>query len=518
MGGLGELNMIRVLLNIIVFVSGAVLMGLEIVGSRVLAPYFGNSIFVWGSLISVVLAALSLGYYWGGWLSERRPSLAKLLLLIIVPGGMIFFLPFVYPPVNGWIAEVDFGNRLNPLIASTLYFLIPSIFLGTVSPYAIRLAATALSTVGSTAGSLYALSTCGSIFGTLLTAFYLIPVIGVKNIIHALGITLILLSLLLWPWTRVSLARAKKPAITATTVATLLFWAVFFALPASTAWARLKTIVEKDSFYHHIRVEEDEEARYLYFDRTLQSAMSLDDPTALRLLYSRYTSLGMAFRPEAKKVLIIGLGGGSIPKKYQKEFASLQIDVAEIDPEVIQVARKYFSVREEKNLHIHAQDGRLFLSHTPQRYDQILLDAYYSDAIPFHLTTREFFKIADQKLTSNGIVVANIIGAVTGSGGKITRSVVKTLREVFPQIYIFATRRADHVSLDTVQNVIVIATKDRNRLDIREIAKRASALGRGLFPDTIGDIAMSYYDDILSDRDVPVLTDDYAPTDNLLHP
>ncbi len=510
--------MVRLLLNIIVFVSGAVLMGLEIVGSRVLAPYFGNSIFVWGSLISVVLAALSLGYYWGGRLSERRPSLAKLLLLILIPGGMIFFLPFVYPPINEWIAAADFGNRLNPLIASTLYFLLPSIFLGAVSPYAIRLAATTLSAVGSTAGSLYALSTCGSIFGTLFTAFYLIPLLGVKNIIHALGVTLVFLSLLLWPWGRASLAKTAKPPKTATTVAALLFLTVLSLVPAPSAWARLKTILEEDSFYHHIRVEEDEEARYLYFDRTLQSAMNLDNPTALRLLYSRYTSLGMAFRPEAKKVLIIGLGGGSIPKKYQKEFPSLQIDVAEIDPEVIQVARKYFSVSEAKNLHIHAQDGRLFLSHTAQHYDQILLDAYYSDAIPFHLTTREFFQLAGQKLTSNGIVVANVISAVTGSAGKISRSIVKTMRGIFPQIYIFATRRPDNVSLDTIQNVILIATKDSKRLDIREITKRASALGRGLFPNPIGDIGISYYDDKLSDGDVPVLTDDYAPTDNLLHP
>jgi len=118
------------LLHLIVFTSGAVLMGLEIIGSRVLAPYFGNSIFVWGSLISVVLAALSLGYYWGGRLSTRNPSLVGLLILLIIPGVLIFLLPFIYPQVNHWIANVNFGNRMNPLIASTIYFLPPSIFFG----------------------------------------------------------------------------------------------------------------------------------------------------------------------------------------------------------------------------------------------------------------------------------------------------------------------------------------------------------------------------------------------------
>ena len=504
--------MVRFLLNIIVFVSGAVLMGLEIVGSRVLAPYFGSSIFVWGSLISVVMAALSIGYYWGGWLSAREPSYGRLLTLLLIPGILIFFLPFLYPTLNEWIAGVDFGTRLNPLIASSIYFLPPGIFLGTISPYVIRLAATALSTVGSTAGTLYAISTCGSIFGTLLTAFYLIPLMGVTNIIHSMGITLVCLSLLVVP-----LLRLRSVAVGRAVTALSIIGSIAIPWP-SIVWARLKTLLEKDTFYHRIRVEEDDEARYMYFDRTLQSAMNLKDPTTLRLIYSRYTSLGFTFRPDAKKILIIGLGGGSIPKKLQKEFPSLEIDVVEIDPEVIQIAKNHFNVRESNRLHLHAQDGRLFLTRTANQYDIILLDAYYADAMPFHLATREFFELAQRKLTPNGIVVANLISAVTGPSGKIARAFVKTERRVFPQTYVFAARRAENVSTDTIQNIIVVATKDKQRLEIKEIVKRSIALNKGLFPDPIQDIGVAYYDGPLPDQDVPVLTDDYAPTDNLLHP
>ena len=504
--------MVRFLLNIIVFVSGAVLMGLEIVGSRVLAPYFGSSIFVWGSLISVVMAALSIGYYWGGWLSAREPSYGWLLTLLLIPGILIFFLPFLYPTLNEWIAGVDFGTRLNPLIASSIYFLPPGIFLGTISPYVIRLAATALSTVGSTAGTLYAISTCGSIFGTLLTAFYLIPLMGVTNIIHSMGITLVCLSLLVVP-----LLRLRSVAVGRAVTALSIIGSIAIPWP-SIVWARLKTLLEKDTFYHRIRVEEDDEARYMYFDRTLQSAMNLKDPTTLRLIYSRYTSLGFTFRPDAKRILIIGLGGGSIPKKLQKEFPSLEIDVVEIDPEVIQIAKNHFNVRESNRLHLHAQDGRLFLTRTANQYDIILLDAYYADAMPFHLATREFFELAQRKLTPNGIVVANLISAVTGPSGKIARAFVKTERRVFPQTYVFAARRAENVSTDTIQNIIVVATKDKQRLEIKEIVKRSIALNKGLFPDSIQDIGVAYYDGPLPDQDVPVLTDDYAPTDNLLHP
>jgi spermidine synthase len=256
----------------------------------------------------------------------------------------------------------------------------------------------------------------------------------------------------------------------------------------------------------------------MYFDHTLQSAMYLNDPAALRLNYSRYVSIGLALRPDAKRALVVGLGGGSIPKKWQKEFPGLELDVAEIDAEVVQVAKKYFSFQEGKGMNVHAQDGRMFLTRSPHRYDVILLDAYFKDAIPFHLNTREFFTMANQKLAPNGVVVINIIGAVTGPSGKITRSVAKTMRGIFPQLYMFAVRRPDHATLDTIQNVIIVASKDSQRVPIGEIIKRAAGLGRDLFPKSVNDIAISFVDGKLADDDVPVLTDDYAPTDKLLHP
>jgi spermidine synthase len=495
---------------VVVFVSGAVLMALEIAGSRVLAPHFGSSIFVWGSLISVVMAALSLGYYWGGWLSAREPSYGKLMLLLLVPGIVVFFLPFLYPTVNERIAMIDFGTRMNPLIACSVLFLLPGVFMGTVSPYVIRLAAKQLHTVGSTAGTLYAVSTCGSIFGTLLTAFYLIPILGVSNIIHCLGITLVCLSLLVVP-----LIRLQGVSLSRAVVTTLFIFGMTDMFWAPLAWT--KTILQKDTFYHRIRIEEDHEARYMYFDRTLQSAMNLNDPTALRLIYSRYTSLGLTFRPDAKKMLVIGLGGGSIPKKIQKEFPHMEIDAVEIDPEVIKMAKDHFHVKENALLRLHAQDGRLFLTRTRHQYDIILLDAYFTDAMPFHLTTKEFFELAQKKLTPNGIIVANLISAVTGPSGKIARAFVRTQRQIFPQTYVFAARRPDNVSLDTIQNVIVIATREKQRLDIKEIVKRATAINKGLFPEPIQDIAVAHFDKPLPE-DVPILTDDYAPTDNLLHP
>lgn len=180
------------MINFIVFVCGAVVMSFEILGSRVLAPNFGSSVFVWGSLISVFLAGLSAGYFLGGRIADVNPSSRKLGLIIMAPGLLFLTFPFYSAPVSDWIFIKDLGVRLSPLLASTVLFLIPSVFLGIVSPYTAKLMICSLHTSGKTIGALYALSTFGSIIGTLITSFYLITVAGVNVLIMGQGVLLIL--------------------------------------------------------------------------------------------------------------------------------------------------------------------------------------------------------------------------------------------------------------------------------------------------------------------------------------
>lgn len=181
-------------IKLVVFICGALVMSFEILGSRVLAPNFGNSIFVWGSLISVFLAGLSAGYYLGGKFSDINPSAKKLALIILAPGMLLVAFPLYGAPVSDWIFEKDFGIRLSPLLASMVLFFLPSVFLGAVSPYTAKLMICSLHTSGKTIGTLYALSTCGSIIGTLLTSFYLITIAGVKVLILAQGAILLLIA------------------------------------------------------------------------------------------------------------------------------------------------------------------------------------------------------------------------------------------------------------------------------------------------------------------------------------
>jgi spermidine synthase len=492
----------RGLLQLTVFVVGAVLLGLEIIGSRVLAPYFGSSIFVWGSLISTFLAGLTIGYYTGGFLADRKPRLASMAMLILVAGVLVVILPVVAAPVNRAIAGVDFGPRLNPLLATLCLFFLPSVFMGTVSPYAIKLAASSLATIGNTAGLIYAISTAGSIVGALLTAFYLIQVIGVRSILYSLGFTLMALATLLILVNQATRRQLGRRAIA---------WSVLtIAISGLPAVAAVSILYEKDSLYHHIIVTEDDSLRTLRFDRLRQSALDLKDPDRMVFHYTQYLHLAMAFHDRPQRALFIGLGGGSAPRRFYRDYASLLIDVAELDPEVVSIAKRYFLFEESDRMKVQAVDGRIFLQKTPHRYDMIFLDAYYADAIPFHLATREFLKEIKAKLTPSGIVVSNLIGSVHGADSKLFRAILKTLETEFAQTYVFPVVE--------VANIIVIATQDKERLSKQEVIRRARRLEdeRNVqFP--LERFAHTYVLDRIPLDDVPVLTDDYAPVDGLLH-
>lgn len=522
--------MCRVLfvLQLIVFGAGAVLMALEIVGSRVVAPQFGSSIFVWGSLISVFLAGLSAGYYAGGRLADRWPNPRLLASLFLPPAAWILALPLAAPPLSEAVIVADLGPEWGPLAITTLLFLFPSICLGLISPFAIRLAARSVSTVGNTAGVLYAVSTAGSILGTLGTAFFLIPTFGTRAIVYGLGAALLGLAALSWlgallvrGWQRRAAEpdareRVPRPAAPLTLVAVALAAALGAAPPAA---AQERIVYEKDSAYHRIVVYEDGVSRILRFNQSRQSGMYLDDPYRLRFLYTDYAHLLLVFKPDPRSVCFIGLGGGSLPKKYRRDYPSLRIDVAEIDPEVIDVAKRFFGFREDPAMTVKALDGRVFLTRRRgARYDFMFVDAYYSDAIPFHLTTVEFLNLVRDRLSPDGIVAWNVVGSLEGPRSRLFRSVYKTFRAAFPQVYVFPVGGETAFEGGGFGNLIVMGTPAMSRVSKDALIERAHALeASGAIRAPVGRYAATLYTGAIRTEDVPVLTDDYAPVDSLLH-
>ncbi len=488
------------------FISGGVLLALEIVASRVIAPYFGNSVYVWGSLIGVFLAALSVGYMLGGRVSTRWPHTGPFLALVFLAGAATYPIPHFSGAVLGGIAVRDFGPRGNPLIGSTALFFIPGVLMATISPYAIRLRTKSVEGVGNVAGMLYALSTLGSIMGTLLAAFVLISTFGVRSIIQMLGATEMALAILGLVWAR----RAGPAAAGAAGMAAVLL--LTGGAPANAA----DVIRSQDTVYHRITVSDEGRVRYLKLDNYWQSARDQTDPLRTVFPYTDYLHLPVLFNPSFRRVLFVGMGGGTTPSRFHHDYPEASVEVVEIDPAVVATARTLFALPDDARMHVYVMDGRLWLRRAAERYDVIILDAYLIDTIPFHLATREFYQEAAARLSPGGIVASNVIGAVRGPESRLFRAIYKTFRAVFPHVYVFPVGGGVPESL---RNIILIGAGGPP-LTPAELLTRAVAAERAgrVRIDGYSRAAGALLDVPIETRDVPVLTDDYAPTDALIAP
>ncbi len=496
------------ILEVIVFTSGGVLLALEIIASRVLAPYFGNSIYVWGSLIGVFLTALSVGYAVGGRIADRYPSPGLFAGLVFLAGVLTVPIPLLAPEVLDAIARADFGPQLNPLVGAVVLFVVPSIVMGMVSPFAVRLRARAVTTVGATAGSLYAISTVGSIVGTLATSFVLINYLGVRAIITLMGFVLMAMAVLGWLASRRLLAGVAGAGL-----AVLLATGV-----ARSAAALPSTIIySRDTVYHRITVSDEGTIRYLKLDNYWQSALDREYPRRTVFAYADYLHLPVIFVPKPNRVMLVGLGGGTVPGRYVADYPGVVMEVAEIDPQVVATAARYFDVRAGDRLKIASRDGRLHLRQSRGGYDIILTDAYLIDTIPFHLATREFFALARSRLAHGGVVASNIIGALDGPKSRLFRAIYKTVGQVFRTVYVFPVDFGQYRSPASLRNIIIFGT-DEPRLGSDEILRRARMLTdrRIVTLARFVEAAGTLYQTPIQTGDVPILTDDFAPVDALI--
>jgi spermidine synthase len=483
-----------------------VLLALEIVASRIVAPYFGNSIYVWGSLIGVFLAALSLGYLGGGRIATRWPTAGPFLILVLAGGMAIVPIPRVASFILAAITQHDYGPRANALLGCTALFFLPCVLLGAISPYAVRLKTETVEGVGKVAGTLYALSTLGSIVGTLVAAFFLIPALGVTTIVRLLGAIEMSLALLGLLWLRYR--RFVAGGLVLAILALNMTWGERPDGPT--------VIFAKDTIYHRITVDEDGSYRYLRLDRYWQSGWDVQAPLRTVFPYTDYLHLALIFNHNLRRALFIGLGGGIAPSRFLHDYPHMQIDVVELDPAVVDVARKFFALPSTSRLRVYTQDGRLWLRRTPNRYDLIVLDAYLIDTIPFHLATKEFYAELATHLVPGGVVASNVIGALKGPRSRLFRSIYKTFTSVFPSVYVFPVEGDAEGAL---QNIIMVGTY-MPHLNRREIMARAADLERSGIVGVpgYGLDAATIYSGYIDIKDVPILTDDYAPAELLSSP
>jgi predicted membrane-bound spermidine synthase len=489
------------------FITGAIVMSFEMLGSRYLNPYFGSGIYTWAALISTVLIALTAGYFLGGTLADRTASLAVLALTVIVGSLYLLALPsFAQAILEFVLAGVD-DIRAGSLIAALALMFFPVTFLGMYSPFAIRLLLRSAQRSGRVSGAVYGISTAGAIVGTLGTTFFLIPTIGSRAITLTLGAFGLAAGLAL-----LALARLHRPASSVLVVV---------ALAVSTAPAgRADNLIDEavrasmleradgrlahiETAYNDVFITKRRHQLVMSFqlkgwDYT-ESVSNLLDPDDLPLRYAQVMTIATIYPETARKILMLGLGGGSISTYLGRFMPEAAITTVEIDPGVITAAKTYFGLRETERMRYRAGDGRVFLSRNDELYDLILLDAYRGGYVPFHLLTREFYTLVKQRLTPGGAAAFNV-----HDGSKLYASTVKTLGEVFAALDLYPSGVGE-----------VIAVASASPLDPRTLERRAATLQeRHGFRFPLPQILRRRLEQPrLQAANGDVITDDFAPAD-----
>jgi spermidine synthase len=480
-------------LEIVVFVCGAVVMVYEVAGSRVLGPYLGTSIFIWTSLIGIILGSLSMGYWLGGRLADMKPTYSALAWIILLAAVFIGITTLIKEPFLAYLPRFISGLKWQSVTASIFLFAPASIFLGMVSPYAVRLKIKALQTSGATVGQLYAISTVGSIAGTFAAGFYLIPAMGTTNILISITVLLALISISLF-------IPEKKTGNSIPAILFIFITGYLFYDNQTKALA----YIDEDTQYSRVWIYDavdqatGKPVKFMRINNESSSAMFLDSDE-LVFTYAKFYRLAEHFTPGFHSTLILGGAAFSYPKYFLEKYPDATIDVVEIDPELTRMAREHFRMKDNPRMKIYHEDARTFLNRADRKYDVIYGDAYKSlYTIPWHLTTREAAQKTSDMLNDNGCVLLNIISSIEGNASLFLQAELSTYREVFPYVYVFAVM--DPADRQTVQSTILVAVKSSDKPvwesnDI-EIAGYLKHEVSGLIS-----------------ADLPVLTDEFAPVD-----
>lgn len=479
----GDERLLRYLLPVSVFVSGAVVMVLEVLGTRLIAPVYGTSLHVWSAIIAVTLLSLSLGYWLGGLVADRFPRATSYFLVFELAALLIVLLPLAREPVL--LLTQPLGLRAGALVSAVLFLGLPLTLLGTISPYAVRLAAHLITDLGRTTGRLYALSTAGSLVGTLLAGYYLIPSFRLRSIFLGSALVLALPAVVY----QVAAARRHLAASGAIVLAVLLVG----SRPLRSADG-IRHLSE--THFGQLKVLDEGGGRSLLVNGTIQTQTIAGTNVPITAYTAVMSELAWRARPDGRHALLVGLGGGVLPPLFDSFGVAMQS--VEIDPEMVEVARDHFAFDPRRHP-VTIGDGRQLLAATDEKFDYIVLDAFAGEVVPIHLLTEEMVALMDQRLARKGIVVLNYLGYRRGERARPLRSVVRTLETHFPHVEV----RPSYPPGDYGNN-IVIASREPIHL-------QGGARPFAVPPWMAAQVAIQPPLDVSGPG--IVLTDDYNPLD-----
>lgn len=500
----------RFYLYLTVFTGGMVTLAVELTASRLLGSVFGTSNIVWANVIGLILLYLTVGYFVGGRLADRSPHPRSMFRVMIWAAFLSALVPLVARPVLSIAASAvlnaDAAVGLGSFIAVLILFAIPVTLLGTVSPFAIRLAITDAKDAGRISGQIYAISTLGSLLGTFLPTLFIIPEVGTFGTFMIFSGVLYLVALvglikasgtraLIWLWMPVAVA--------------VLAWIVLNG-PLRAAREGQTLRYDRESGYNYIQVTEDENGyRYLLLNEG-QGIHSIYHPDIYRyngtwdfFLAAPYYSAGKQ-PDEVDSVLVIGLAAGTIPRQYQHVYGDIEMVGVEIDPAIIEAGELWFDISDEKmpTLQKYAQDGRYVLNQLDQQFDIIAIDAYRPPYIPWHLTTVEFFSEVRAKLQEDGVVAINV--GRTPTDRRLVDALARVLSEIYPSVHAIDVPRSF--------NTILIATNQPTESDdlltsLAALPADAHPMLRQVMEIAVASrVPVNYSDIVFTDNRAPVET------------
>ena len=507
-------------LSLLVFTSGAVTLGMELSASRLIEPAFGNNQVVWAALIGLILLYLTIGGWLGGYLADRFPHRKGLDLTLTCAAVGVALIPALSTPVLRMAAtglsSFAVGLLGGAMLAILLLFSIPGILLGTASPWAIRLSLHDIKQSGQTAGRLYALATAGSLLGTFLPVLWLIPTVGTRWTFYLLALTLL---------TVLCLGSITRPhrwiPLTGLAIVLLLVLLTGNSRTIRSGWDDGSTgaiLYEDESLYNYIVVRQWGSERHLKLNDGigLHSVYHPDMPLSRGIWdYFLLAPLFRSFPMQAgdlQNALVIGLAAGTVGELLTNVYGPIPITGIELDPQIIEVGREFFAMN-QPNLTAIAADGRQWLTRQPSSatWDLIAVDAYRPPYIPFHLTTVEFFELARDHLSPQGVVAVNV--GRTATNFALVDSLAATMAQVFPSVYIID----EPGPADDLGSSLVVATYAP--LDLEEFQANVVGLADPIMPEfrDFAQKSASYARPAAPPEGTPLFFDDRAPVERVVH-
>ncbi|MBV6486059.1 MAG: Polyamine aminopropyltransferase [Flavobacteriales bacterium] len=424
------------------FIEGGAVMCIELCSAKILSPFFGTSVYVWAAVLGITLTALMVGYYLGGYLSAKNKNINLIFWMMTIGGCLLTLTPFISNKILP--ITINLNLLLGTVVSLISFLFFPLVMFGATSPLLINFLTKQADESGKSSGTVYSVSTFGGIITTFLVGFYTLPTFGIQKTLYFYGVLVVVTSIVIAGLTRnlnkQMAGQARHDVPLGNNKMMFLLLAIALLSYNFTSKKNTEIIYQSDGIMGELKVVDrmyggGKEYREMMVNNISQTIMDKQNPSVSFWNYVGVLTYNLESYSKGKKVLLLGLGGGTLYKQLQQK--GFDVDVVEIDARIEQVAKKYFYI--ENELNVVVDDARHFIKTTDKKYDVVIYDLYHSETPPVHLMTKEAFSEIKHMLNPEGVFVVNFYGFLESKRGRAARSIYKTLLSQKFDVRLFAT-------------------------------------------------------------------------------